>query len=408
MKKSKKIITMLLMIMVMSSLCVCRTYAGTAAKRAIYQGYFMRGNTFISVALYTSYEGKAIGVAYSIDRPRREEMVTANVKEYLGEIYKINGNYYVKNGKQNMKLDFYKKKLSVSQNSSYKGNYIQVSNQGANMPQQDVWLKIPQIHLDVDEVTLFEKMTLTLRLRNYPENERILWKSDNPSVASVSNKGKIKAKKAGTAIITAKAGGEKYTCKVTVEKARVILSRSSATMKVKEKLQLYAIAPGKVVWKSSDNKIASVSQNGKVEAKKTGTVVITVKYKNTTEQCKIEVKEADRHKFKKYRGKAYCKSNSKYRYGVSFKKKNDMIYVGIWNSSGTSSSYEDFYFKLDRKKTKYIAEGMRSKKQYEISLIPKGKKIQLKLKCKDKQYTYFNTKGINLGYDKKVTDEYNY
>ena len=42
------------------------------------------------------------------------------------------------------------------------------------------------------------------------------WKSSNPKVATVSSKGKITAKKKGTATITAKVGKTTYKCKVTV------------------------------------------------------------------------------------------------------------------------------------------------------------------------------------------------
>lgn len=42
------------------------------------------------------------------------------------------------------------------------------------------------------------------------------WKSSNPKVATVSSKGKVIAKKKGTATITAKVGKTTYKCKVTV------------------------------------------------------------------------------------------------------------------------------------------------------------------------------------------------
>ena len=44
----------------------------------------------------------------------------------------------------------------------------------------------------------------------------VKWKSSKNSVITVSSAGTIKAKKKGTATVTATAGGEKYTCKVTV------------------------------------------------------------------------------------------------------------------------------------------------------------------------------------------------
>ncbi len=48
---------------------------------------------------------------------------------------------------------------------------------------------------------------------------KITWKSSNKKVASVSNKGRVKAKKAGTAVITAKIKANKVKCKITVKKS---------------------------------------------------------------------------------------------------------------------------------------------------------------------------------------------
>ena len=50
--------------------------------------------------------------------------------------------------------------------------------------------------------------------------KKVKWSSSNKNIASVSGKGQVKAVKAGTAKITAKAGKKKYTCKVTVIAAK--------------------------------------------------------------------------------------------------------------------------------------------------------------------------------------------
>lgn len=47
--------------------------------------------------------------------------------------------------------------------------------------------------------------------------KKVTWKSNKPAVVSVNSKGKITAKKEGTAKVTAKVGGKKYTCTVTVK-----------------------------------------------------------------------------------------------------------------------------------------------------------------------------------------------
>lgn len=50
----------------------------------------------------------------------------------------------------------------------------------------------------------------------YTKNVKAIWKSSNPKVASVTSKGKVTAKKKGTATISAKVNGKTYKCKVTV------------------------------------------------------------------------------------------------------------------------------------------------------------------------------------------------
>lgn len=49
---------------------------------------------------------------------------------------------------------------------------------------------------------------------------KVKWSSSKKSVVTVSKNGVVKAQKAGTAVITAKAGENKYYCKVTVETPR--------------------------------------------------------------------------------------------------------------------------------------------------------------------------------------------
>ena len=53
-------------------------------------------------------------------------------------------------------------------------------------------------------------------------SKKVKWSSSNKKVATVNSKGKVKAKKKGTATITAKVGGKKYKCKITVKKANKI------------------------------------------------------------------------------------------------------------------------------------------------------------------------------------------
>ena len=57
-----------------------------------------------------------------------------------------------------------------------------------------------------------------LSLENAPAGKKVTWSSNNKKVATVSKKGKVTAKKIGTAKVTAKVKGKKYTCTVNVIK----------------------------------------------------------------------------------------------------------------------------------------------------------------------------------------------
>ena len=62
------------------------------------------------------------------------------------------------------------------------------------------------------------KVGQTLQLKVTGTKGKVKWKSSKKSVATVSSKGRVKAKKKGSATITAKFGKKKYSCKVTVKK----------------------------------------------------------------------------------------------------------------------------------------------------------------------------------------------
>ncbi len=57
---------------------------------------------------------------------------------------------------------------------------------------------------------------LSVRNLTKKQKKKVKWSSSNKKVASVSKSGSVKAKKKGTAKITAKVGKKKYVCKVTV------------------------------------------------------------------------------------------------------------------------------------------------------------------------------------------------
>ena len=81
--------------------------------------------------------------------------------------------------------------------------------------------KVKSIKINKKEYVLKKGGKVTLKATISPAKLRkkvkVQWKSSNKKVATVSNKGVVKAvANKGKAIITAKAGGKKATCKITV------------------------------------------------------------------------------------------------------------------------------------------------------------------------------------------------
>ena len=163
----------------------------------------------------------------------------------------------------------------------------------ASCEKQPEAVAVQGVKLDESSILLYEGETQTLKATVTPSNATdasVTWSSDNTAVATVSDAGQVTAVKAGDAkiTVTTKDGGKTATCAVTV-KAKIVsvqgvsIEPSSVEMLLGEKKTLVAkVTPenasnASVTWSSSDASIATVSQNGEVEALKTGTVSITVK-----------------------------------------------------------------------------------------------------------------------------------
>ena len=140
----------------------------------------------------------------------------------------------------------------------------------------------------------------------------IKFSSSKKAVVQVTGKGVLKARKAGTATVSAVSTSKpkkKAKIKVTVYKKfqkvkKVSFDKSSAALKVGESLALKTvISPGKatvkkVVYRSSNKKIATVSKKGKVTAIKEGTAKITAYAEDgrgAKAVCQVTVKKSGNH-----------------------------------------------------------------------------------------------------------------
>ena len=159
-----------------------------------------------------------------------------------------------------------------------------------------------KVTLNQSSVTINKRKTYALKLTVEPSDctDEVIWKSTNSDVASVDGDGLITAKAIGTATIRVTVGKVKATCAVKVVQpvTSISLNKSNLTMNATETYQLSAKAypetaeNTEIDWKSEDETIASVDQNGMVMAKKKGSTNIVAEAKDgsgVTGKCRITV-----------------------------------------------------------------------------------------------------------------------
>ena len=137
-------------------------------------------------------------------------------------------------------------------------------------------------------------------------NKLVTWESSNSSIASVDSKGVVVGKSAGEVriTVTTKEGNFKAICVITVKDSKntnngifsLRLNKTSIQIKEGKFEQLNPIiTPGNLkkidlIWKSSNEKIATVNKEGRVFGKTKGNVVITVTTKDGKFVAKCTVK----------------------------------------------------------------------------------------------------------------------
>lgn len=150
------------------------------------------------------------------------------------------------------------------------------------------------ITLNKKTATIYKGKTTTLKATvTGAEAAKVTFTSNNTKVATVNKTtGKVTAKAKGTATITAKYGDVKVTCKVTIKNPTLTLSKTSASVKVGKttKITAKATPSGKVTYKSSNKKVATVSSNGTIKGIKKGTAKITVTCNGVSKTVKVTVK----------------------------------------------------------------------------------------------------------------------
>ena len=132
--------------------------------------------------------------------------------------------------------------------------------------------------LNKTSVTLYTKGKKIIQLSADTESV-VKYTSDNEKVAVVDENGRVTAKKAGTALITASADGYQSTCRIVVKKPTFKVAKKMIKVKKGKKARIIVkVRPTtKVVFASANKKIAAVTKKGMLKGMKKGRTKIKVK-----------------------------------------------------------------------------------------------------------------------------------
>ncbi|KFI56970.1 Ig-like domain-containing protein [Bifidobacterium choerinum] len=229
-------------------------------------------------------------VKYTIDNPDQDEV------EF---VFNNGAGQWDNNGEKNYK--------GTGESLLVKSGQLTVDN-----PPCTVTVPVSSVSIAGGDFSLTEGASKQFSATVSPSNatdRAISWKSSDASVASVDASGKVTAVKAGSATVTATAGGKSASVEVTVTKQQTVVpvesvsisgtgvSGGKATINVGAGLSLNAtVAPSNatdrtVAWKSTNAAIASVDANGNVRGLKAGSAGITATAGGKSASITVTVKD---------------------------------------------------------------------------------------------------------------------
>ena len=134
-----------------------------------------------------------------------------------------------------------------------------------------------EIALEVGEST---------KLKTNSQFQRTTWSSSDPSIATVSGSGTVTGVAPGNAVITAETRSFFGFGKTQITTYNIVVfepEKEKMTIVVGETLELSVNSDGgSVTWRSSDEQIATVDENGVVSGVSAGDVTVTAAIKKTT------------------------------------------------------------------------------------------------------------------------------
>ena len=104
------------------------------------------------------------------------------------------------------------------------------------------------------------------------------YKSTSSKIASVTSLGEITAKSPGTCKINVKSKKTEVSCKITVSKTKLVLSKKSVSIEHGEnfRLDVKSSTKSQITYKSNKTSVAAVDDSGNITGCKPGDAIITV------------------------------------------------------------------------------------------------------------------------------------
>lgn len=106
---------------------------------------------------------------------------------------------------------------------------------------------LKDVKLNHSKMTMKEGQTVKLSLKNAPKS-KIKWSSDRKKIVKVNKSGKIKALKAGKAVVYAKYKGKKYKCTIKVKPIQVTQNTEAENINVVTDIYVSDIIGNEYDW----------------------------------------------------------------------------------------------------------------------------------------------------------------
>jgi chitinase len=227
---------------------------------------------------------------------------------YTKEINKAQaaGNIYINDTSITLEVDHYKtirvhgtsssiywssgnsRVASVSGTGKVFANTPGTTTITASVAGRKITCKVNVIAINKKTLTLSSGNTFTLKITGAKSTP--IWSSGNTKVVTVSNDGVVTAVASGTATITATVDGKEVISKITV----IDISNKGIVMEVGgwsgavKTLKVNGTA-SKITWSSSNNSVATVSVNGRVNALSYGSATIIATVDGAKLTCQVKV-----------------------------------------------------------------------------------------------------------------------